>query len=110
MEFLPSNWSLHLSSFDGISKLLEQSDENQIKDLLRMKLSEQGYSLLIALELGNDLSSLSYVQIDAQGNITAVKNHDVGDGGTTISVGIYVKASDMNRIQMLYNLEIDWAD
>lgn len=75
-----------------------------------MKLSEQGYSLLIALELGNDFSSLSYVQIDAQGNITAVKNHDVGDGGTTIGVGIYVKASDMNRIQMLYNLEIDWTD
>ena len=79
MEFLPSNWSLHLSSLDGISKLLEQSDENQIKDLLRMKLSEQGYSLLIALELGNDLSSLSYVQIDAQGNITAVITGKIGE-------------------------------
>ena len=79
MEFLPSIWSLHLSSFDGISKLLEQSDENQIKDLLRMKLSEQGYSLLIALELGNDLSSLSYVQIDAQGNITAVITGKIGE-------------------------------
>ena len=60
-------------------KLLEQSDENQIKDLLRMKLSEQGYSLLIALELGNDLSSLSYVQIDAQGNITAVITGKIGE-------------------------------
>ena len=44
-----------------------------------MKLSEQGYSLLIALELGNDLSSLSYVQIDAQGNITAVITGKIGE-------------------------------
>lgn len=71
-------------------------------------LSEKGYYLLVDLEVGRYNSKL--VRLDENGNITHIKTHDVGDGGTTVGVGIYVKSTDTERIKMLSDLGIIWND
>jgi|GEM_PF-7086471 len=71
---------------------------------------KDGYQLLIELELGTNLSKYNYIRLDSVGNISHIRNHDVGDGGITIGVGIYVKSTNASRIKMLEELGIKWND
>lgn len=73
-------------------------------------ISKKGYEFLVDLELGVDWKNADYIKLDAQGNIVSIRNQDVGDGGITVGVGIYVKESDMERIEMLDKLGITWND
>lgn len=73
-------------------------------------LGKSGYQFLVELELGTNLANYSYIKLDSKGNISAIRNHDVGDGGITVGVGIYVKSSDKERIKMLQELGVDWSD
>lgn len=73
-------------------------------------ISEKGYEFLVDLELGVSWKNADYMKLDEQGNIVAIKNQAVGDGGITVGVGIYVKESDTERIEMLKELGITWND
>ncbi len=73
-------------------------------------LSEKGYDFLVRLELGDDWKEAEFIKTDDQGNIVAIRNHDVGDGGITVGVGIFVNESNAERIKMLESLDITWND
>ena len=71
-------------------------------------LGKEGYQLLIELELGTELSKCKYIKVDEEGNIVEIKNHDVGDGGVTVGIGIFVNDSYEERISMLKDLGVTW--
>ena len=73
-------------------------------------LSDKGFKFLMDYELGTNWISADYIKIDEKGSIIEIRNHDVGDGGITVGVGIYVKESDVERIEMLKELGIIWND
>lgn len=75
-------------------------------------LTEEGVNFLynLELQLGGDWRDSEHVVLDANGNVIAIKVHDVGDDGYTIGPGIYVKDDETFRYRVEYaeTLEIDW--
>lgn len=98
---IEGNWKVVIS--EAIQKCKQ---ENIIKGI-----SDRGYTFLVSLELGTDnWKMLIYVETDKEGNITKIRNHDVGDGGITVGMGIFVRETDADRIKMLEELGIQWND
>ncbi|MDY3795267.1 MAG: hypothetical protein SOZ81_00930 [Agathobacter sp.] len=65
--------------------------------------STDGLSLLCSLEVGNA------VKKDANGNITAIKIEDIGDGGYTVGFGVYIKHGDtatINYYKEKYGIDV----
>lgn len=98
---IEGNWKVVIS--EAIQKCRQ---ENIIKGI-----SDRGYTFLVSLELGTDnWKNADYVETDKEGNITKIRNHDVGDGGITVGMGIFVRETDADRIKMLEELGIQWND
>lgn len=94
----------------ALSKLNQTPPANNSSTTKGTSLSAAGYQLLVELELGTNLSQYDYIKLDSKGNISQIRNHDVGDGGTTVGVGIFVNSSNKDRIKMLEGLGINWKD
>ena len=54
-----------------------------------VSLSKDGYDDFVKDELSDDL-----IKYDEDGNIVAIKNHDLGNGGVTLGYGIFVAYDD----------------
>lgn len=104
-EFKDREVSCHGSAFQN-----DDEEYNDVEEIQEMHFSQSGYQLLIELELGTNLDKLDYIEVDENGKIIAVRNHDVGDGGITVGVGIYVTSSNKERIEMLEELGVNWQD
>ncbi len=103
---------LRIGKIERDDKKRKNQDESAMKveENEKLTLSDKGYKLLIHIELGTDLRSYDYIELDENGNISKIRNHNVGDGGTTVGIGIFVNESYPERIKMLNDLGIDWQD
>ena len=59
-----------------------------------MKLSDAGAKLLAEMEVP---VKDNLIKRDSNGNVNAIKNHDVGDGGITVGYGTYVKYGNAEK-------------
>jgi hypothetical protein len=82
-------------------------DSSELLPLDGMTLSSDGARLLAEMEVP---MSRSVIQRDEDGNITAIRNHDIGDGGITVGFGTYVpygSAGDAKRRELMDKYGID---
>lgn len=97
-------------TWGAINKAVAKLNANDKEEDIGTSLSANGYQFLIEYELGTNLSQYDYIKLDNNGKISAIRNHDVGDGGITVGVGICVKPNNTERQEMLASLGIDWSD
>lgn len=86
----------HIISSVGYEEGVKIAGEYIENKIIPTKLSSDGYDYLTRLEINSSL-----IHYDEEGNIVEIKNHDVGDGGVTIGMGIFVSYSDEKELMRL---------
>lgn len=88
---------------DVIKQMVEYYKKNRY-------LTEEGYLFLCEDELGPKESwpDNELLKLDENGNIIAIRIHNVGDGGYTIGPGVFISEEYPERIALAESLGIDW--